>query len=76
MKTTTSYLSTIAGFLVAVLPGIYLVNYIGIILFRLPYQLYYILLVVTAIGYGALLFAGYRIVISLLARRKHKNLEV
>ena len=58
MKDTSQRLTVLACWLIAIVPGIYLINYLGARLFDLPAVFYYVLLILAAAGYLVLLFLG------------------
>lgn len=56
MKDISQRLTALACWLIAIVPGIYLINYLSARLFDLPAVFYYVLLILAAAGYFAFLF--------------------
>lgn len=72
MENITNRLSKIAIWLAAIVPGVYLLNYIGGILFHLPSFTYYAVLLLTAVLYIAALVIAHKIYLRIIAML-HEN---
>lgn len=63
MENITDRLVKIAVWLMAIVPGIYLLNFMGGMLFHLPSIAYYAALLLIALGYVALLVIAHKIIL-------------